>query len=194
MIDSYIYVIIALLPLAASMLILQVNPYHALVIRGILGAVAALVYAVLGAPDVALTEALVGTMLAITLYAITVRSSLVMRLGVIKDESVEADENHHFGQLMDELRIIFGKRHMRLELVTYTNMQALHRALLDKEVHATCCRAEYSDQSGAVPGDEERPYHTTTRVQRIYDIIQNELSLPGTTLTYVSTPESGEKH
>lgn len=194
MTDSYIYVIIALLPLAASMLVLQVNPYHALVIRGILGAVAVLVYAVLGAPDVALTEALVGTMLTITLYAITVRSSLVMRLGVIKDESVEADEDHHFGQLMDELRTIFGKRHMRLELVTYTNMQALHRALLDKEVHATCSRAEHSDQNGPVPGDEEPSYHTTTRVQRIYDIIQNELSLPGTTLTYVSTPESGEKH
>ncbi len=83
---------------------------------------------------------------------------------------------------------------MRLELVTYTNMQALHRALLDKEVHATCSRVEHSDQNGAVPGDEERSYHTTTRVQRIYDIIHNELSLPGTTLTYVSTPESGEKH
>jgi uncharacterized MnhB-related membrane protein len=61
--DSYVYIIVALLPLAASMVVLQVNPYHALVIRGILGAVAALVYAVLGAADVALTEALVGTML-----------------------------------------------------------------------------------------------------------------------------------
>jgi putative multicomponent Na+:H+ antiporter subunit B len=84
MIDNYTYVIIALLPLAALMLVLEVNPYHALVIRAILGAVAALVYAVLGAADVALTEALVGTMLAITLYVIAVRSSLVMRLGILK--------------------------------------------------------------------------------------------------------------
>ena len=61
--DSYIYAIVALLPLAAVMLTVQVNPYNALVIRGILGAIAALVYAVLGAADVALTEALVGTML-----------------------------------------------------------------------------------------------------------------------------------
>lgn len=36
--DSYIYAIVALLPLAAVMLTVQVNPYNALVIRGILGA------------------------------------------------------------------------------------------------------------------------------------------------------------
>ena len=64
--DSYIYVITALLPLSALMLLLEVNPYHALVTQGILGAVATLVYAVLGAPDVALTQALMGTLLGHT--------------------------------------------------------------------------------------------------------------------------------
>ena len=54
--------IAVLLPLTAGMLVAQRNPYHALVIRGIVGAVAALVYALFGAADVALTEALVGTM------------------------------------------------------------------------------------------------------------------------------------
>ena len=86
--DSYIYVITALLPLSALMLILQTNPYHALVIQGIQGAVATLVFAVLGAADVALTQALMGTLLAITLYAIAVRSSLVMRLGVLEDGAI----------------------------------------------------------------------------------------------------------
>jgi putative multicomponent Na+:H+ antiporter subunit B len=94
--DSYIYAIVALLPLAAVMLTVQVNPYNALVIRGILGAIAALVYAVLGAADVALTEALVGTMLAITLYAVAVRSSLVMRIGVLKDELSQTNEPTSF--------------------------------------------------------------------------------------------------
>jgi putative multicomponent Na+:H+ antiporter subunit B len=46
--DSYIYVITALLPLSALMLILQTNPYHALVVQGILGAVATLVFAFWG--------------------------------------------------------------------------------------------------------------------------------------------------
>lgn len=73
---SYIALIVLLLPLSGALLVSQKNPFHALVIRGILGAVASLVYAILGAADVALTEALVGTMLSTTLYAIAVRSSM----------------------------------------------------------------------------------------------------------------------
>ncbi|MBE8965002.1 DUF4040 domain-containing protein [Nostocales cyanobacterium LEGE 12452] len=186
--DSYLYIIIALLPLAACMVVFQVNPYHALVIRGILGAVAAMVYAVLGAPDVALTEALVGTMLAITLYAVAVRSSLVMRLGLLKDE---AEDEQHFGQLMDDLRKIFRKRQMRLELVPYPNTQALERALMDKEVHATCVRRE---QNHVTSEDEKQFYHTAIRVKRIYEIIQTELTSPATILSYINTPAEGEKH
>jgi putative multicomponent Na+:H+ antiporter subunit B len=187
--DTYLYVIIALLPLAASMVVSQVNPYNALVIRGILGAVAAMLYAILGAPDVALTEALVGTMLAITLYAIAVRSSLVMRLGLVENEAMEPDDKHHFGQLMDDLRKIFGKRQMRLELVPYPNTQALQRALMDKEVHATCVRREQLTSE-----DEKQFYHTAIRVKRIYEIMQTELASPATILSYVSTPDSGEEH
>ncbi|MBD2728251.1 DUF4040 domain-containing protein [Nostoc sp. FACHB-892] len=189
--DSYLYIIIALLPLAGCMVVFQVNPYHALVIRGILGAVSALVYAVLGAPDVALTEALVGTMLAITLYAVAVRSSLVMRLGLLKGE---ADDEHHFGQLMDDLRTIFRKRQMRLELVPYPNTQALERALMDKEVHATCVRREYTDPNHVTGEDEKQFYHTAIRVKRIYEIMQTELASPATILSYVNTASEGEKH
>lgn len=86
--DFYMIAITALLPLTAGLLVVQVNPYHALVIRGILGAIAALIYALFGAADVALTEALVGTMLSITLYAVAVRSSMTVRIGVV-EESVE---------------------------------------------------------------------------------------------------------
>ncbi len=85
MTDLDLLAIVVLLPIAAMMTLLQKNPYHALVVRGILGAIAALVYALFGAADVALTEALVGTMLAITLYMVAVRSSLVLRLGVVAE-------------------------------------------------------------------------------------------------------------
>jgi putative multicomponent Na+:H+ antiporter subunit B len=208
--DSYIYVITALLPLSALMLVLQTNPYHALVVQGILGAVAALVFAVLGAADVALTQALMGTLLAITLYAIAVRSSLVMRLGVLEDGAIEADNESlpdgkavsvatpqkcdHFKQLMDELRTIFHKHYMRVEVVPYTNRQALHRALMDKEVHAACARREYDNQDSVASEDEQQPYHTTTRVQRLYEIMQAELSSPATSLTFVNASDSGEEH
>ncbi|MEA5443813.1 hydrogenase subunit MbhD domain-containing protein [Cyanobium gracile] len=72
--------ITALLPLTAVLLVSQSNPYQTLVLRGILGSVSTLLYALLGAPDVAITEALVGTLLSTTLYAVALRSSMTLRL------------------------------------------------------------------------------------------------------------------
>jgi putative multicomponent Na+:H+ antiporter subunit B len=222
MIDNYIYFIVALLPLAALMLVFQVNPYHALVIRAILGAVAALVYAILGAADVALTEALVGTMLAITLYVVAVRSSLVMRLGIVKTKSrsdleleladagtrgrgdaemnnlssieatpykkLEAETESHFEELIANLRKIIDRHHLRLELVEYPNPQALERALMTKEVHAICGNSEQLEP------DSERTERIAIRVRRLFEIIQTELTLPETILTYVTVPNVEDKH
>lgn len=192
--NSYIYVLVALLPLAAGMLVFQVNPYHALLLRGVLGAIAALVYTILGAGDVGLTEALMGTLLAITLYAVTVRSSLVLRLGVIDngigDDAVSDEKSAgHFKQVIDDIRTVFKKRHMRLEVVPYATAQALQRALMEKEVHAVCSPQNQQEYSGEVPA-----YNTAIRVRRVYDIMQTELASPGTTLTYVNTPDVEEKH
>ncbi|MFB2939204.1 DUF4040 domain-containing protein [Aerosakkonemataceae cyanobacterium BLCC-F154] len=190
--DLYIYLLVALLPLSACMTVFEVNPYHALVIRGILGAIAAMVYAVLGAADVALTEALVGTMLAITLYAVAVRSSMVMRLGVVKDVAKESEEDLNFKRLMEALRRTFSKRFMRLEIISYEDKDGLQQALMEKEIHATCVRfvpLEMDDRE-----EEEKPYHTATRVKSIYEIMESELSSSETSLTYVNIPDSGEKH
>jgi len=75
--------ITALLPLTAELLVSQSNPYQTLVLRGILGSVSTLIYALLGAPDVAITEALVGTLLSTTLYAVALRSSMALRLSCL---------------------------------------------------------------------------------------------------------------
>jgi putative multicomponent Na+:H+ antiporter subunit B len=178
--ESYLYVIVALLPLTAAMVMLQSNPYQALVIRGVLGAMAALVYALLGAADVSLTEALMGTMLAVTLYAVAIRSSLVMRLGVITEETDAVLE-----QLKTQLQTVLNKRYMRLELVPYTDNQTLQQALNDKEVHAVCIRRE---KGGNLP------YETTIRLPYLYDIFKNELTAENTTLTYIETPKLEGKH
>ncbi|MCU0545241.1 MAG: DUF4040 domain-containing protein [Oscillatoriaceae cyanobacterium Prado104] len=187
--DSYIYVLVALLPLISCMVMFQVNPYHALALRGLLGAVAAMIYAVLGAGDVALTEALMGTLLSITLYAVAARSSLVLNVGVLEEESIaKGGENSHFHQLIDDIRALAGKHQMRLEVMPYANQQALQQALIDKEIHATCERN--SRQLLSIDLASEIPlYHTTTRVQRIYEIMENELAPSATTLTYISLPE-----
>ncbi|MEG4802806.1 DUF4040 domain-containing protein [Microcoleus sp. ARI1-B5] len=197
--DSYIYILTALLPLAACMVVVQVNPYHALIIRGILGAIAALIYSVFGAADVALTEALMGTMLAITLYAVAVRSSLVMRLGVLEEEKVETEgdvltvelkvENaRDFSRLLEDFRRIFSKYYLRIEVVPFTSQEALHRALMEKEIHATCVPVA-DDAAGEVV---KKPYQTVTRIQRLYDIMQAEISLKYTSLDYKIASDSGE--
>jgi putative multicomponent Na+:H+ antiporter subunit B len=186
MIESYVYVLTALLPLAAFMVVSQVNPYQALVIRGILGGLSAMVYAILGAGDVALTEALVGTMLAITLYAIAVRSSLVMRVGVLEPDGTAPVEDSQLAQLLEELRAVCSQHYLRLELVYYTNHQALERGLMEKEVHTTCARSLSTGQEKA---PDSRSYHTATRIQRLYEIMQAELSFPATALTYVKAPD-----
>jgi putative multicomponent Na+:H+ antiporter subunit B len=199
--DITVYAITALLPLAAAMVIFQKNPYHALVIRGILGAIAALVYTVLGAADVALTEALVGTLLAITLYAIAVRSSLVLRLGVLEQareavKTMEVEPASPFHQWVENLNVIFGKYYMRVELVPHPDQKVLHEALMDKEVHAICIPCAAQGQGSTVP--ETTPYHVKTRLRRLYDIMQAELVPSTTRLTYVNLSDSevkpGEVH
>ena len=193
--DFYVIAIAALLPLTACMLVFQVNPYHALVIRGILGAVAALVYAIFGAADVALTEALVGTMLSITLYAVAVRSSLSMRIGVIETESAEVSEEAeeaehipHIEQLLSALRQPLSKYHMRLELVPYGDHETLHAALMAKDIHTTCVLSEPAISrkgSQEPPADEQPLYRLQTRVQRLYEVMQGELPPIVDSLTYV---------
>ncbi len=218
--DLYLYGITALLPLTACILVFQVNPYHALVIRGIFGAIAALVYAVLGAADVSLTEALVGTMLAITLYAVAVRSSLVMRLGVLKDDvafssssssetmaesqAVHPDSPTTFRRLLAELNNQLSQHYLRLELVPYPDQDALRQALMTKEIHATCVGCDRSEakiserkELAEVTQDsqvDEAYYHTETRIQPLYEMMQVEGLSSVSRVTYVSVSEQEEVH
>lgn len=176
--NLYIYVIVALLPLTAIMSVSQVNPYHALVVRAILGAVAALVYVVLGASDVALTEALVGTMLAIALYIIAVRSSLVVKLGILPETKIEIEE--HQPQLISKLQAVFKKYHLRLELIEYDNLQSLKKALENQEIHAICTSVN------SLNDDYQPKYETIIRIMRLFSILEQELNSPLTTVTYFS--------
>ncbi|NJL53182.1 MAG: DUF4040 domain-containing protein [Hydrococcus sp. SU_1_0] len=179
--DKYIYIIVALLPLTSLMLVLQVNPYHALVMRAILGAIATLVYVVLGAADVALTEALVGTMLAVTLYGIAIRSTLVMRLGILPQDIPESES--YFTELLTSFKRVLHQYHLRLEVLEYPSDRALNQALASAEIHAICL-PEQSPEAGS---SSETKYHTTIRVHRLWEIMEKELNVPETTLSYVRT-------
>ncbi len=194
MTDSALTAIVVLLPVAAFLLVFEVNPYHALVIRGILGAVAALVYTVLGAADVALTEALVGTMLAVTLYAVAVRSSMVLRLGIWVEAAGTEGETELGPHLVTDLRALCSQYHLRLEQVPYPTQQALQEALMEKEIHAICLlegvllEVEMDPVStpalGSTHPQEIGTYHIITRLQRLYDIMQVGLATPEIRVTY----------
>jgi putative multicomponent Na+:H+ antiporter subunit B len=167
MTDSYLYIIIALLPLAAMMVVFQTNPYHALVIRGVLGAIAALVYSILGAPDVALTEALVGTLLAITLYAVAVRSSLVLTIGVLQDE-FDNDQSSDFQTLISQVKTSMNPYHVRVELIPYDHVKDLTEALKQQEIHATL----YADLISETANTHAPSYQFVTRLSRIYELVK----------------------
>ena len=167
MTDPYIYIIVALLPIAALMLVVQSNPYNALILRGILGAIAALIYSILGAADVALTEALMGTLLSISLYAIAVRSSMVVRVGILTSETTLDSP------LENDLRMIFSKHYLRLELVSYADVPTLRQALLDRTIHTT------------IVLNPSQSTEITTRVLSLYEMIQSKLP-PDTTLNYLN--------
>ena len=172
----------ALLPLTACMLVTQVNPYHALIIRGILGAVAALVYALFGAADVALTEALVGTMLSITLYAIAVRSSMSLRLGTLAPpdtdvQKVDIDDavpSAMSQRLFPALRQALKKHHLNLEVLPYASSQALQFALENKEIHAACIPS-HRLKPEAASSDVNAPYVLNVRLSRLYEILDAAL-------------------
>jgi len=121
--DGYVYAIAVLLPISAAMLVSQTNPYNALVIRGILGALSALVYTILGAADVALTEALVGAFLATMLYAVAVRSSLVLRLGVVESVAIA----HNLEEELNKLNLPFEQLNQQLNQLNQQKDQQLEQ-------------------------------------------------------------------
>ena len=167
--DIYMTAIAVLLPLTAGLLVVQTNPYHALVIRGILGALAALVYVLFGAADVALTEALVGTMLSITLYAIAVRSSMRMQLGILaSDESAEFSPDP---TLLTTLKEILNPYHLHLETVVYRSISDLQSALDTHAVHGILIPLGGGGDS--IPNTPN--YRLQIRVQRLVDIFKPEL-------------------
>jgi len=158
-----ILLIVALLPLSACLLVLQTNPYRALVIRGVLGAIAALTYTLFGAADIALTEALMGTMLSVTLYAIAVRSSMLLKIGILENKE-EMDEDTYAA-----VQSAIARHHLRLEILSYPSNQAMKKALIRREIHALY-----------IPAPQPRLH---TRVKHLHQILQAEL--PPKTVRYI---------
>ena len=94
-----------ILPFLGFLLIRSKSPTQALIYRSFLGSIAALVYSIVGAPDVALTEVLVGTLLSTLIYIISIRGCYSLVLLVKEDEILDNSMYKHFKDAINELHI-----------------------------------------------------------------------------------------
>ena len=97
-----------LLPILGILLIQSQSPINSLIYRSFLGSIAALIYALIGAPDVALTEVMVGTLLSSLIYIVTIRSCYT--IVIIVDTNNPPHKN-----IKDCLKLIFDELHLKIE-------------------------------------------------------------------------------
>ena len=97
-----------ILPVLGLLLIRTESPIRGLIYRSFLGSIAALIYAVVGAPDVALTEVLVGTLLSAILYIITIRACYTILI-VVPENFIISD------QLCQQVSEIFNELHLQVK-------------------------------------------------------------------------------
>ena len=97
-----------ILPVLGVLLIRTESPIRGLIYRSFLGSIAALIYAVVGAPDVALTEVLVGTLLSAILYIITIRACYTII--IIKRDGYILEKH-----LREEIEVIFHELHLQVK-------------------------------------------------------------------------------
>ena len=97
-----------ILPVLGVLLIKTESPIRGLIYRSFLGSIAALIYAAVGAPDVALTEVLVGTLLSAILYIITIRACYTVL--IIYPENFEVTE-----VVCNEITELFNELHLQVK-------------------------------------------------------------------------------
>ena len=97
-----------ILPVLGLLLIRTESPIRGLIYRSFLGSIAALIYASVGAPDVALTEVLVGTLLSAILYIITIRACYTVLI-VVPENFKMSD------QICKQVSDIFNELHLQVK-------------------------------------------------------------------------------
>jgi putative multicomponent Na+:H+ antiporter subunit B len=93
------------LPFLGILLIRSNSPTKALIYRSFLGSIAALVYSLVGAPDVALTEVLVGTLLSTLIYIVSIRGCFSLVLLVKTNDKIDSLIYNNFKKAINELHI-----------------------------------------------------------------------------------------
>ena len=106
-----------LLPVLAILLINSESPINSLIYRSFLGSIAALIYASVGAPDVALTEVMVGTLLSSLIYIVTIRSCytvvILISQNIVSNSTASASLISIFDEL--HLRVVFQQADLSVD-------------------------------------------------------------------------------
>ena len=130
-----------ILPVLGILLIRTESPIRGLIYRSFLGSIAALIYASVGAPDVALTEVLVGTLLSAILYIITIRACYTVLIVIPKDFNLSESMSCEIKELFNELhlQVKYLKKDMESEVSDYksllvdTTLAGSPHAVLDRQ-------------------------------------------------------------
>ena len=133
-----------ILPVLGVLLIKTESPIRGLIYRSFLGSIAALIYASVGAPDVALTEVLVGTLLSAILYIITIRACYTVLIIKPKDFHISEKNLVQISDIFNELHLQvkylekdFGNKASDYEsLLSETTLAGSPHAVLDE--HGIC--------------------------------------------------------
>ena len=109
--------VVLLLPITAIMTIVQKRLLHAVISRAVFGISASLVYMYLKAPDVAITEALMGAILVTLLYVIAIKSSGIVRVGFVPVHMlIEKVKDEMQGVEAEILKKFFTLHHLKYRL------------------------------------------------------------------------------
>ena len=124
-----------LLPVLGLLLIRSESPINSLIYRSFLGSIAALIYASLGAPDVALTEVMVGTLLSSLIYIVTIRSCYTVVVLVNKNVPPAARFRANLVSIFDELHLRIIYQSEDLSVASDENQRFLDSSSLSGSPH-----------------------------------------------------------
>ena len=144
-----------LLPVLGVLLIRSESPINSLIYRSFLGSIAALIYALVGAPDVALTEVMVGTLLSSLLYIVTIRSCYTVVVIVNRNSTSDSSSKSFLKSIFKELhlRVIFqeesfsGSLQDNFALLTSSKLSGSPHALLHESTFYAEVKSLIDDMS-----------------------------------------------
>lgn len=157
---------VLLIPFLAILTLREKHILHAIIGRGMLGIAAAIAYALMGAPDVAVTEALMGALLVTLLYVVVFTSTGEFRVGYVElPPLVQRDKEKLEGYMVDLIRGFGHSAGLKPRFVFFdsreTLMEALNEGLMDMAIGPFVQPFDSGKEYLALPLVETKVYQTS---------------------------------